>query len=144
LGSRFRFADVNSPQNSAAAANGQFILIRRDAYESVGGHASIAGDVLEDVALARRVKAAGYRIWFGSGKGIVRVRMYRTFAAMWDGWKKNLYSLMGGSAQAVRTELVRALLPVLLAILPVVIFGGITGSVLLAASSLFLGLTAKS
>ena len=141
LGSRFRFADVNNPQNSAAAANGQFILIRRDAYESVGGHASIAGDVLEDVALARRVKAAGYRIWFGSGKGIVRVRMYRTFAAMWEGWKKNLYSLMGGSLKAVKTEIARALLPILLVLLTAIGIGGITESILLTAVALGMGLS---
>ena len=142
LSSRFRFADVNDPGKSAAAANGQFILIRRNAYESVGGHASIAGDVLEDVALAARVKAAGYRIWFGSGKGIVKVRMYRSFAAMWEGWKKNLYMLTGGNLQAVRAEVARALLPTLLALLAAVIVGVFAESILLAASILALNLLA--
>jgi len=97
LGSRFSYGDVNDPQKTAAAANGQFLLIQTDVYRTVGGHASVADEVLEDVALARRVKSAGYRIWFGSGQGIVRVRMYRTFGAMWEGWKKNLYLLMGWS-----------------------------------------------
>jgi hypothetical protein len=49
------------------------------------------------VALAATVKAAGHRVWFGPGKGIVRARMYRTFGAMWEGWTKNLYRLMGGT-----------------------------------------------
>lgn len=140
LSSRFGFTDVNDPGKSTAAANGQFILIRHDAYDAVGGHASIAGEVLEDVALAARVKAAGYRIWFGSGKGIVKVRMYRSFWTMWAGWKKNLYALTGGKVQAVRAEVARALLPILLVLLPAVIFGGITKSVLLAASFLVVGL----
>jgi glycosyltransferase involved in cell wall biosynthesis len=140
LSSRFRFADVNDPGRSAAAANGQFILIRRDAYEAVGGHAVIAGEVLEDVALAERVKSAGYRIWFGRGKGIVRVRMYRSFAAMWEGWKKNLYSLMGGNPKAVRAEMGRALLPILLVLLAAVSLGGMTDSILLAATVLGMGL----
>jgi glycosyltransferase involved in cell wall biosynthesis len=139
LNSRFRFPDVNDPKNTAAAANGQFILIRRDGYEAVGGHASIAGDVLEDVALARRVKAAGYRIWFGSGKGIVRVRMYRSFTAMWKGWKKNLYSLMGGSMKAVKTEIARALLPIVLVLLLAIGIGEITKSILFAAVVLGMG-----
>jgi hypothetical protein len=139
LGSRFRFAEINDAGHSAAAANGQFILIRRDAYESVGGHASVAGDVLEDVALARRVKAAGYRIWFGSGNGIVRVRMYRSFAAMWEGWKKNLYSLMGESAEAVRRECARALLPILLVLMVAIGIDGITKSIPLAAIVLAMG-----
>ena len=97
LARRFSYAAVNDPKSAAAAANGQFLLIRREVYESIGGHARFASDVLEDVALATAVKAAGYRLWFGSGKGIVRARMYRTFAAMWEGWTKNLYRLMGGT-----------------------------------------------
>ena len=140
LSRRFRFTDVNDPNNVAAAANGQFILIRRDAYEAVGGHSSIAGEVLEDVALAARVKAAGHRIWFGSRKGIVSVRMYRSFAAMWEGWRKNLYSLMGGNAQAVKTEVARALVPILAAVLAAVAVGGVTESILLAASVVIIGL----
>jgi glycosyltransferase involved in cell wall biosynthesis len=142
LSSRFRFADVNDPKNKSAAANGQFVLIRRDAYHAVGGHAGIAGDVLEDVALAARVKATGYRLWFGSGKGIVRVRMYRSFAAMWEGWKKNLYSLVGGNPKAVGEEIGRALLPTMSVLLPAMIFGGIAKSVLLTTSLLALGLLA--
>jgi glycosyltransferase involved in cell wall biosynthesis len=97
LARRFSYAAVNDPNSSAAAANGQFLLIRRDVYEAVGGHARFASDVLEDVALAAAVKAAGHRLWFGPAKGIVRARMYRTFGAMWEGWTKNLYRLMGGT-----------------------------------------------
>ena len=140
LNKRFRFADVNDPRNEAAAANGQFILIRRDAYDAVGGHASVAGEVLEDVALAARVKAAGYWLWFGSGKGIVQVRMYRSFAAMWEGWKKNLYPLMGESLKAVKTEVGHAMWPILLTLLATVTVGGITESVILTASVLAVGL----
>jgi glycosyltransferase involved in cell wall biosynthesis len=97
LARRFSYAAVNDPTSTAAAANGQFLLIRREVYESVGGHARFASDVLEDVALAIAVKAAGHRLWFGPGKGMVRARMYRTFGAMWEGWTKNLYRLMGGT-----------------------------------------------
>jgi glycosyltransferase involved in cell wall biosynthesis len=122
LGSRFSYADVNDRGKDLAAASGQFLMIRRDVYEAIGGHASIANEVLEDVALARRVKSAGYRIWFGSGKGIVRVRMYRSFAAMWEGWKKNLYPLMGGREAELAKEIVRAALPVLLTVVVAVGF----------------------
>src|SRR5260370_5098585 len=61
---------------------------------------------MEDVALAKRAKKAGYRIWFGPGAGVVSVRMYRSFAAMWEGWKKNLYLLVGGTPGAAYRELV--------------------------------------
>lgn len=105
LAARFSYKEVNNPDSPAAAANGQYMLMRRDAYEAIGGHASVAAEILEDVAIARRVKSAGYRIWFGSGNSIVRVRMYRSFGAMWEGWRKNLYPLMGGSPAAMAGEL---------------------------------------
>jgi glycosyltransferase involved in cell wall biosynthesis len=101
----FSYDAVNDPKSKAAAANGQFLMIRRDVYDAIGGHASVAGEVLEDVAIAMRVKAAGHRMWFGSGKGIVRVRMYRSFDDMWQGWKKNLYRLIGGTPWALIREL---------------------------------------
>jgi GT2 family glycosyltransferase len=97
LARQFSYAAVNDPKSTAAAANGQFLLLRREIYEAVGGHARFASDVLEDVELASAVKAAGHRLWFGPGKGIVRARMYRTFGTMWQGWTKNVYRLMGGT-----------------------------------------------
>jgi glycosyltransferase involved in cell wall biosynthesis len=105
LAKYFSYDAVNDAKSPAAAANGQFLMIRRDVYEAIGGHESVAGEVLEDVVLARRAKAAGYRIWFGPGAGVVRVRMYRSFGAMWEGWKKNLYLLVGGTPGAAYREL---------------------------------------
>jgi len=131
LAKRFSYERVNDPNSTAAAANGQFLMMRRDVYDSIGGHSSVAGEVLEDVALATRVKAAGHRISFGSGKGIVRVRMYRSFETMWSGWKKNLYRLMGGTPWAVLREMESSLpwIPCLLIILglkyPVLLFLGV-------------------
>jgi cellulose synthase/poly-beta-1,6-N-acetylglucosamine synthase-like glycosyltransferase len=138
LAHKFSFDNVNDPARPAAAANGQFLLIRQDVYQAVGGHASIAGDVLEDVALARRVKAAGYRIWFGTGKGIVGVRMYRTFSAMWKGWKKNLYPLMGRTSKAVGMELLRALFPIVAALAITISVWRITALALPALVVLFI------
>ena len=105
LAQKYPFDRVNDPTSPVAAANGQFLMIRREAYDRAGGHAAVHGEVLEDVALARRVKGAGSRLWFGFGGGIVRVKMYRSFAAMWEGWKKNLYLLVGGTTGAVFSEL---------------------------------------
>jgi glycosyltransferase involved in cell wall biosynthesis len=104
LSARFSFARVNDPEQPDAAANGQYLMILRDVYRSVGGHASVAGEVLEDVALARRVKEARYRIYFTAPIGIVRTRMYRSFRTMWEGWTKNLYPLMGGKPGVVVRE----------------------------------------
>jgi glycosyltransferase involved in cell wall biosynthesis len=85
----YRTEDVNDPASPTAAANGQYVLIARDAYEAVGGHAVI-GSLLEDVELARAVKRSGRRIRFRYGGDRVRARMYRNFAQLYEGWTKNL------------------------------------------------------
>ncbi|MGA2629117.1 MAG: glycosyltransferase family 2 protein [Terriglobia bacterium] len=104
LSRRFRFEDVSDPASPAAAANGQYILMRRQVYEAAGGHAAVRGEILEDVALARRVKAAGGKLIFLPGAAWVRTRMYRTFPEMWRGWTKNLFLLYERSlARVLRT-----------------------------------------
>jgi hypothetical protein len=90
LARQYSPSKVSDPVSPIAAANGQYILIRRDTYESVGGHAAIAGDILEDVALARAVKASGRKIRFRYGANAVRTRMYRNYRQLRDGWTKNL------------------------------------------------------
>jgi glycosyltransferase involved in cell wall biosynthesis len=81
---------VSDPASPIAAANGQFILIRREAYDAIGGHAAVAGDVLEDVALARAAKDSGRKIRFRYAPDAVRTRMYRNYRQLRDGWTKNL------------------------------------------------------
>lgn len=81
--------EVSDPTSPAAAANGQYLLIRRDVYDAVGGHAAVAHAILEDVELAKLVKRAGYKLQFRVSDA-VSTRMYRTFGQMWEGWTKNL------------------------------------------------------
>jgi glycosyltransferase involved in cell wall biosynthesis len=81
---------VSDPASPIAAANGQYILVRRESYQAVGGHAAIAGDILEDVALARAVKRSGRKIRFRYAPDAVRTRMYRNYRQLRDGWTKNL------------------------------------------------------
>ena len=81
---------INDPADPTVAANGQYILVRREVYEALGGHSALPLNVLEDIELAKIFKVSGHRIWFRYGAGIVRTRMYRTFSAMWEGWSKGL------------------------------------------------------
>jgi glycosyltransferase involved in cell wall biosynthesis len=90
LARQYSPSKVSDPASTLAAANGQYILIRRDTYEAVGGHAAIAGNILEDVALARAVKSSGRKIRFRYGANAVRTRMYRNYRQLRDGWTKNL------------------------------------------------------
>ena len=90
LASVYPSKEVNDPVRSLAAANGQFLLIERDAYFAVGGHRAVGRDILEDVALASNVKRSRRTIRFRYAPEAVSARMYRTTSEMIEGWTKNL------------------------------------------------------
>ena len=95
LASVYPPAEVNDPSRRIAAANGQFLLVDRNAYFSVGGHRAIGREVLEDVALARNIKRGGERtIRLRYAPDALSTRMYPTTSAMVEGWTKNLAVLM--------------------------------------------------
>ncbi len=88
LATKYPPKQVCDPNSPAAAANGQYLLIRRDVYDAIGGHAAVATAILEDVELARRAKQAGHVLRF-RWSDAVTTRMYRSFGEMWEGWTKN-------------------------------------------------------
>ena len=83
-------AKVSDPAQRIAAANGQFLLIEREAYRRLGGHAMVAEKVLEDVELAVLAKRRQIGLRFRYAADAVSTRMYRTAATMIEGWTKNL------------------------------------------------------
>lgn len=110
-------------------ANGQFILIRREAYDAIGGHAAVRGEVAEDLALAQATHAAGRRVRFAFAERHMETRMYLGFRHMVEGWTKNLY--LGGRRSFPDEPLLRALVPVGL--------GGLIGFWLLPSLAVLLG-----
>lgn len=95
LASTYPPKKVSDPTSRIAAANGQFLLVERDAYFAVGGHRKIGKEILEDVALASNLKRAKYSIRFRHAPDALATRMYRTLPDMVEGWTKNLASLFG-------------------------------------------------
>jgi hypothetical protein len=102
LACTFEPKQVSDPRSPAAAANGQYLLVRRDVYDAVGGHARVAGEILEDVALARAVKSAGHRLRFRFGGDAVCTYMYSDGPRMREGWTKNLALLFADSEALAR------------------------------------------
>jgi glycosyltransferase involved in cell wall biosynthesis len=90
LASVYPSKTVNDPGQKLAAANGQFILVERDAYFSVGGHRAVGDSVLEDVALARNIKRGPRVIRFRYAPEALSTHMYQTTSEMVEGWTKNL------------------------------------------------------
>ncbi len=105
LAREYRPREVCDPNSAAAAANGQYLLVTREAYEAVGGHATIADRLLEDVELARALKRSGRAIRFRFGGDAVRTRMYRSFAQLVEGWTKNLALLFKNPARLAISRL---------------------------------------
>ncbi len=84
-------AQVNDPHSPIASANGQWLLVGRAAYAGVGGQAAVRGAVAEDLALARRMKAAGARIRMAHAPELVHCRVYADLPTMWRGFGKTLF-----------------------------------------------------
>ncbi len=80
---------VRSRRSPIAIAAGGFILVRRDVYEQVGGHGSVRDELIDDMALAVRLKEAGEPLVIADGTDRVRVRMYHGLGELWRGWRKN-------------------------------------------------------
>ncbi|WP_428939536.1 glycosyltransferase [Fontivita pretiosa] len=71
-----------------AAANGQFFLVRRSAYEAVGGHAAVKDRITEDVELMRLLKARGFKTRLFSGAHLAATRMHSSLRQMFQGWAR--------------------------------------------------------
>jgi glycosyltransferase involved in cell wall biosynthesis len=109
-------AKISDPNARLAAANGQFLLFEREAYRRIGGHAAVFDRVLEDVELAVLAKRRKVGLRFRYADEALATRMYRSTAAMMEGWTKNLPLLFGNT---LALALWRALDIGLLVLLPV-------------------------
>jgi chlorobactene glucosyltransferase len=87
---------VQSPDSDKVTASGQFMLVHREAYESVGGHAAIRSAICEDMELALLIKRAGGHVLLQDGKLLLTARMYTGWKSLWTGLSKNLVQMLGG------------------------------------------------
>jgi glycosyltransferase involved in cell wall biosynthesis len=90
-------AKVSDPAQHIAAANGQFLLVEREAYRRLGGHASVADKVMEDVELAYLAKRRKVGLRFRYADDALSTRMYRSTGAMIEGWTKCLKLLFNNA-----------------------------------------------
>jgi len=75
-----------------AAACGQFLAFKRSAYDGINGHQSVKNEVVEDVALAKNIKSAGYSMKMYHGAGTISCRMYESAEELWEGFRKNFFA----------------------------------------------------
>lgn len=132
-----------------AAGGGAGNLVRRQAYAAAGGHAAMRDSVIDDIRLAMAVKRRGYRCRIVLADDRVRVRMYRGFREIWDGFTKNVAFVFAGGFGLV--FLVGTALLLTAALAPVAALAGFAlglpippGDVRLAAAALLLTLLLRS
>lgn len=100
LGLRFRRMDrpLGRGDRGNAIANGQYILVRRAAYEGIGGHGAVRGEVAEDLRLAQELTGAGHLLALCRADDALSTRMYRSLGEVMNGWTKNVAIGAGQSA----------------------------------------------
>jgi chlorobactene glucosyltransferase len=90
----FRYLRLDRPvdrdRSRSAIANGQYLLVRRDAYRSIGGHEAVRGEVVEDLRLAQILTGAGHRLTLRLAEEAMTTRMYHSLREVVNGWTKNL------------------------------------------------------
>ena len=90
----FRFPNPGKPLRPErwrnAIANGQFILFDRTAYEEIGGHEAVKGEIVEDQRLAQILCRSGKRLAIRGAEGVFATRMYRSLGESIRGWSKNM------------------------------------------------------
>jgi len=94
LGQLWPLELVNDPSRPEAIAAGGFLLVRRSAYERAGGHEACRWSIVEDLQLARHLKASGGRLLIRLGPGLARTHFYGRFGDIWRGLRKNAYAGM--------------------------------------------------
>ena len=91
------FRKVNSESHQSAMGFGAFLLFKKEAYQKIGGHLSVANEVLEDIMIAKKAKLNGLSILVADGKNLFSIRMYHSMKEIWIGWRKNIFLAMKSS-----------------------------------------------
>jgi hypothetical protein len=84
--------------------NGQFLLVRREAYFGCGGHSQVRAEICEDKALAGRFQERGFAVQVLAAEHLARARMYRNLPSLWEGFSKNATEALG----SIRSTLIAA------------------------------------
>jgi chlorobactene glucosyltransferase len=112
--------EVQSNVGGGVTATGQFMLIRREAYEAVGGHAAVCSAICEDLELARLLKQSGRLVLLMGGDAVLSTRMYTGWLTLWPGLAKNLVDTLGGPAMTLTTALVAFVLAWAAVVIPLI------------------------
>jgi hypothetical protein len=105
---------------SMAVANGQFLIVKRQAYFNSGGHAAIKSEVLDDLMLAKQLLEHGYKGGVAEGSQVAKCQMYQSNLELFKGYQKSLWKAFGtipGTILAIMLLITTGVLPIVNALL---------------------------
>ena len=96
LAGRVTPREISDPASLRSFAFGQYILLRRSAYQATGGYAAddLRGTSVDDLALAEQLKHYGCRIEVVNGRGLIKNRQWATWQSARQGWRKSYYGVI--------------------------------------------------
>ena len=93
LHTRFSALRVNDPTKKTGYFFGSFYLIKNETYRSVGTHEGVKSELIEDGALGKKVKEAGFRMRMARGEHLVEAVWARDFDTLWNALKRLIIPL---------------------------------------------------
>jgi chlorobactene glucosyltransferase len=120
LGFQQDLANIRNRGGCEVNVAGQFMLIRRSAYQQVGGHAAVGAAICEDLELAKLMNRSGFSIALMDGSGLLSTRMYSGWTTLWPGFAKNVLEMFGGVGSTLTTAAFAVVVSWSLVILPAV------------------------
>jgi len=109
---------IQAPESDDALCTGQFMLMRRHAYEQAGGYERVRDSICEDLDFARLLKRQGFKVRLEDGSAVLTTRMYTGWGTLWPGFAKNLVDMLGGTARTLLTAVSAVVLSWAAVILP--------------------------
>ena len=87
----FPISDTNDSRNNTSFAAGPFMLFKKESYELIGGHEGTFDEVVEDIALAKKIKNRNLKLNFLIAIKDISLNMYQDFNSLIEGWSKNWF-----------------------------------------------------
>ena len=118
----------NTTNRRYKIANGQYLMVRSDAYYKMGGHDRVRGYAAEDLMLAQQWCAAGKAVHLVGGLDYLSTRMYEGLAEIIAGWSKNSWA--AGRHMIPDSAFLRGVMRLTMPLSPVLVWGPFVALVL--------------
>jgi len=93
LHTRFSALRVNDPSKKTGYFFGSFFIIKKAVYEAIGTHEGVKHEIIEDGALGKKVKEAGYKLRMVRGEHLLEAVWARNRTTLWNGLKRLMITL---------------------------------------------------